>query len=236
VVFAIPYEQDFTLIGTTDLPWAAAPGRATISAEETRYLLDSVGAYFSRALTERDVVWSYAGIRPLYDDHAANASAVTRDYVLDIEDDGGAAPLLSIFGGKITTYRKLAEHALEKLAPWLKDAGPGWTADAPLPGGDLADFEDFVAGLRARHRQLPPALLRRLARAYGTRAREVLGEAATLGDLGEDFGGGLTRAEVDYLVAREYARTAEDILYRRSKLGLHVPQGTAARVQAYLDK
>jgi glycerol-3-phosphate dehydrogenase len=235
VIFAIPYERDFTLIGTTDLPWTEAPGRATISPEEKRYLLDSAAHYFARPLSEKDVVWSYAGIRPLYDDHAASASAVTRDYVLDVEGGEGQAAMLSIFGGKITTYRKLAEHALEKLAPFLPDA-QGWTAGAALPGGDIADgdFEAFVRKLCESHATLPPALLRRLARAYGTRTRLILGDAATIDDLGEDFGGALHRAEINYLVRHEWARTAEDILYRRSKLGLHVPEGTAERIDAYL--
>ncbi|MDO7843509.1 glycerol-3-phosphate dehydrogenase [Sphingomonas immobilis] len=240
VIFAIPYEQDFTLIGTTDLPWAEAPGKAAISPEETRYLLDTVAAFFSRPVSEADVVWSYAGIRPLYDDHAANASAVTRDYVLDVDGDEQRPAMLSIFGGKITTYRKLAEHALEKLAPFLERPGTAWTAAAALPGGDIAggDFDAFVTGLERTYPKLPAALLRRLARAYGTRVTTLLGPdtATTPADLGEDFGGGLFSAEVEYLVATEWAKTADDILFRRSKLGLHVPPGTAERIDAYLAK
>jgi len=231
IIFAIPYERDFTLIGTTDLPWTDAPGRATISPDETRYLLESANAYFAKTLTEQDVAWSYAGIRPLYDDHAANASAVTRDYVLDVEGGEGRPAMLSIFGGKITTYRKLAEHALEKLAPFIAKSGDSWTARKPLPGGDIpdADFEGFFGVLRKEFGAVAPPLLRRLARAYGTRVRQLLAN-----DLGDDFGGGLRRAEIDYLVDQEWARSAEDILYRRSKLGLHVPEGTAARIDAYL--
>ncbi len=237
VVFAIPYERDFTLVGTTDEPWHGAPGRATIDPAETAYLCDTVNRYFARTVAPSDVAWSYSGIRPLYDDHAASASAVTRDYVLDLDDEDGAAPLLSVFGGKITTYRKLAEHALAKLSPVLP-AGGDWTAGTPLPGGDMpgADFDAFLAGLIAARPGLPPALLHRLARAYGTRTSVVIGDARSVADLGRCFGGDLFAAEVEYLVAHEWARTAEDILYRRSKLGLHVPAGTAAALDSYLGR
>jgi glycerol-3-phosphate dehydrogenase len=230
IVFAIPYEGAFTLIGTTDLPWTDGPAKPAISDAETRYLCDTANRYFARELRADDVVWSYAGIRPLYDDHAASASAVTRDYVLDLDGDGHRAPMLSIFGGKITTFRKLAEHAMAELARFFPDASGAWTAGGTLPGGDMADWSGFVAGLIAEHANLSPPLLRRLARAYGTAARTIIGD----GDMGRDFGGGLHAREVDYLVATEFACTAEDILYRRSKLGLHVPAGTAAALDAYL--
>ncbi|MEJ8630290.1 glycerol-3-phosphate dehydrogenase [Sphingomonas sp. I4] len=235
IVFAIPYEGRFTLVGTTDEPWTGAPAKASISQAETTYLLDTANRYFLRKVDPSDVVWSYAGIRPLYDDHAANASAVTRDYVLDLDTgaEGEAqAPMLNIFGGKITTYRKLAEHAMRELAAFFPAAGPAWTAGATLPGGDFADadFDRFLADLTVRHGQVLPALLRRLARAYGTRVDGILAS----GDLGEDLGGGLHTAEVDYLVRAEWARTAEDILYRRSKLGLHVPPQTPERLARYL--
>jgi glycerol-3-phosphate dehydrogenase len=238
IVFAIPYEGRFTLIGTTDEPWNAPPGRVSIDAAETRYLLDTANRYFRRPIAERDIVWSYAGIRPLYDDKAGSASAVTRDYVLDIDAGEGKAPVLSIFGGKITTYRKLAEHAMQALSPCLTDAGGDWTAGAVLPGGDLPDpdFDAFVDRLSAQRPGFAPGLLRRLARAYGSRVDQILGNAASARDLGSDFGGGLTQAEVDYLLANEWARDPEDILYRRSKLGLHVPDGTAERLAAYLDR
>jgi glycerol-3-phosphate dehydrogenase len=237
VVFVIPYEQHFTLIGTTDIPYIGNPEAVTISAEETDYLCASVSRYFRQAVTPTDVVRSYSGVRPLYDDRAENASAVTRDYVLAAEGGAGRPALLSVFGGKITTYRKLAEQALEKLLPLLGcPAGNGWTADAPLPGGDMPgeDFPTYLAAMIGKYPSLPPRLLRRLARAYGTRAERILGGAQTLADLGEDFGFHLTAAEVDYLVAHEWARTPEDILWRRSKLALHVPQGTAERLAAYL--
>ena len=236
IVFAIPYEGQYTLVGTTDEAWSDPPGRATISDGETHYLLDTIAQYFERKVGPDDIAWSYAGIRPLYDDKAANASAVTRDYVLDLDAAEDRAPMLSVYGGKITTYRKLAEHALRDLAPLLPGAGPAWTAGAPLPGGDMPDanFERFASALAVRHPALPAALLRRLARAYGTRVEVILGTAARAEDLGPDLGGGLHTAEVDYLVRHEWARTAEDILWRRSKLGLHVPAGTAERLAAYL--
>ncbi|WP_298671536.1 glycerol-3-phosphate dehydrogenase [uncultured Sphingomonas sp.] len=236
IVFTLPYLDGFTLIGTTDEPWQGEPARAEISDGETRYLLDTVNNYFARKLNEADIVWSYAGIRPLYDDKAGNASAVTRDYVLDLDAGEGRAPLLSVFGGKITTYRKLAEHAMQHLAPYLPGARPAWTADAPLPGGDMpgADFHAFLARIERERPELPQALLRRLAHAYGTRIDMLLGDAATPADLGEDFGGGLTAREVDYLSAQEWARTAEDVLFRRSKLGLRASGGTSERLAAYL--
>lgn len=230
VVFAIPYEGEFTLVGTTDEAWEGAPGAATISPAETDYLMATVNRYFSAGVTAADIRWSYAGIRPLYDDHAANASAVTRDYVLDLDTTGGA-PLLSVFGGKITTFRKLAEHAMEKLVPHFPLAGPAWTAGATLPGGDLpgGDFEAFVSELAAERPGLPQPLLRRLARAYGSRVDQVLAGARIPDDLGHDYGGGLTEAELAYLVRHEWARSAADVLWRRSKMGLHVlPQATAA--------
>lgn len=237
IVFAIPYEGEFTLVGTTDEPWTEAPGKAEISQGEIDYLCETANRYFERPIAPADIVWSYAGIRPLYDDQASSASAVTRDYVLDFDRGEGAAPLLSIFGGKITTYRKLAEHAMEHIAQLFPQAATPWTAGAVLPGGDLPaqDFDAFVASLAARYPQMPQKLLRRLARAYGTCALEVLGDAASPADLGQDFGGGLHAREVDYLVAAEWARTAQDVLYRRSKLGLHVPPGTDAALDAYLS-
>jgi len=238
IVFAVPYENDFTLIGTTDIPYDADPATVAITPAETDYLCESVSRYFRVPVTPADVVKTYSGVRPLYDDHAENASAVTRDYVLDVEGGEGQPALLSVFGGKITTFRKLAEHALEKLLPAMgREPGAGWTATKPLPGGDMpgADFDAFVAGLIAAYPALPANILRRLARAYGTRATRILNGAQTLADLGEDFGGGLTAAEVDYLVAHEWARTAEDILWRRSKLSLHVPADAAERLAAYLN-
>ncbi|OWK29891.1 glycerol-3-phosphate dehydrogenase [Sphingomonas mucosissima] len=236
IVFAIPYERDYTLVGTTDEVWDAKPGKAGISSAETRYLLETIGRYFDTPVSENEIRWTYAGIRPLYDDKSANASAVTRDYVLDLDAGEGRAPMLSIFGGKITTYRKLAEHAMKELAQFFPGASGAWTAGAVLPGGDMPDagFDAFLSGLLARRADLPAALLRRLARAYGTRTDHLLGTARTVADLGRCFGGDLYQTEVDYLVRHEWARTSEDILYRRSKLGLHTPAGTAEALDGYL--
>ena len=238
IVFAIPYEGQYTLVGTTDIPFDGDPQEIRIDAAETSYLLDVVNRHFRRQMTEADVVWTYSGVRPLYDDAADNASAVTRDYVLDVEAGPGRAALLSIFGGKITTFRRLAEHALEKLAPHLPNAGPAWTAKAPLPGGDMpdSDFAGFLAGLRRQFAFLPDALSLRLARAYGTKAGLILDGCTSLADLGRDFGGGLYQREVDYLVAHEWAETAEDILWRRSKLGLHTGPETAAALDDALGQ
>ncbi|WP_062788542.1 glycerol-3-phosphate dehydrogenase [Novosphingobium capsulatum] len=236
VVFAIPYEQDFTLIGTTDEVWDQAPGRATISPAERDYLLDVVRRHFTRPVGVDDIVWTYSGIRPLYDDKASNASAVTRDYVLDLDQRDGQAPLLSVFGGKITTYRKLAEHALEKLGPAFPQARDAWTAGATLPGGDFpADgFADLVDRFCQERPALPRPLLTRWARAYGTRARQIFASAQTLADLGEDFGGGLHAAELAYLAQHEWAMTAEDVVARRSKLLLRLSPDALPRIDAWL--
>ncbi len=242
IVFAIPYEGRFTLVGTTDIPFEGDPGHVRIDAAETEYLIAVVNRYFRRAVTAADVAWSYAGVRPLYDDAAKTASTVTRDYVLDVDAGPKMGPgrpaMLSVFGGKITTYRRLAEHAMEKLRPHLPPAGPAWTAAAPLPGGDMpdADFARFLDAFRGRHPFLDAALSLRLARAYGTRAERLLDGCTAMADLGRHFGGGLHQREVDYLRAEEWAETAEDILWRRSKLGLHVPGDTAALLDEALGR
>jgi glycerol-3-phosphate dehydrogenase len=238
VVFVIPYERDFSLIGTTEVPFTEDPATVAISPEETRYLCDAVNRYFVRSVSPDQVVWSYSGVRPLYDDMRDNVSAVTRDYVFDLNpgtagETGGEAPLISIFGGKITTYRKLAEHALDKLLPLLGLDRTAWTASAPLPGGDMpgADFEAYLSELKGARPWLPEDLARRLARAYGTRVEVLLGTARALADLGEDLGGGLTEAETDYLMRHEWAAGADDILWRRSKLGLHLSVEAKARLE-----
>ena len=234
VVFAIPYERRYTLIGTTDLPYDGDPTKVAITADETRYLCESASRWFARPVEPADIVWSYAGVRALFDDGAKDASEVTRDYVLDLDAPAGGAKLLSVFGGKITTYRRLAEQALEMLSV----AGKSWTATEKLPGGDIPDgnFALFAHDLAASHAFIPATLAYRLARAYGTRAHRILGTAMSMPALGEDFGGGLTAAEVDYLVHEEFAQTAEDILWRRSKLGLHVPAETAGKLSEYLGE
>jgi len=241
IVFVIPYERDFSLIGTTDLPFTGDPGNVHITADETEYLCAAVNRYFATSVAPEHVVWTYSGVRPLYDDASENVSAVTRDYVFDLDvggdnANGNRAPLLSIFGGKITTYRKLAEHALNKLQPLLGNKAPAWTESAAVPGGDIpnADFAGFLSAFRAARPWLPEALAHRYARAYGTNAEHVVGAAKSLADLGENFGGGLYEAEVAYLRREEWAETAEDILWRRSKLGLHLDDAAKGRLAEWL--
>ncbi|MFQ6017516.1 MAG: glycerol-3-phosphate dehydrogenase [Kiloniellaceae bacterium] len=240
VVFVIPYEHDFSLIGTTEVPHEADPGKARISPEETAYLCAAVNRYFARPVAPDQVVWSYAGVRPLFDDAHENVSAVTRDYVFEVDTGPGGdqAPLLSIFGGKITTYRRLAEHALAELLPALGAATPAWTERAVLPGGDMpdADIDAFLAALKAARPWLPEGLALRYARAYGTRVETLLADARGLAGLGEDLGGGLHEAEVDYLRRHEWARTPEDILWRRSKLGLHLSEAAKARLGTWMGE
>ena len=233
IVFVIPYEHEFTLIGTTDVPFTGDPTNVAIDAAETDYLCRAVSRWFARPVAPDDVVWAYSGVRPLYDDREADVSAVTRDYVFDLDADG--PPVLSVFGGKITTYRRLAEHALRKLAPYLPGAGPEWTAGATLPGGDLpAGLPAFERDLRARYPWLQERWADRLARAYGTDTHSVLDGAASLPDLGEHFGEGFTARELGWLVEREWARTTDDVLWRRSKLGLHLPQQAVEAVSRAL--
>jgi len=237
IIFAIPYEDDFTLIGTTDQDYKDDPAKVAITPEETDYLCKAASEYFVKPITPADIVWTYSGVRPLYDDKASAAQAATRDYVIK-EERGAGAPLLNIFGGKITTYRRLSEHILQHVEGLLGAKGKPWTADAPLPGGDMpdADIEAFIRRLTADKPFLPPALARRLAKAYGTRALKVLGKAQSLADLGQDFGMGLSAAEIDYLVQQEWAVTADDILWRRSKLGLHLPANVAQEIDDYLTQ
>ncbi|HWI27189.1 MAG TPA: glycerol-3-phosphate dehydrogenase [Stellaceae bacterium] len=236
VIFVLPFAERFTLIGTTDLPFAGDPGGVAIDTAETEYLCRAVSSWLARPVTPDKVVWSYAGVRPLHDDRAKNAAAVTRDYLLDI--DAAGPPALSVFGGKITTYRRLAEHALQKLQPFLPGAQSAWTATAPLPGGEIpaSGPAALAATLIAERPWLGEARALRLARSYGSEAVRLLGEARRSEDLGPDFGAGLTTREVEWLVAEEWARTAEDILWRRSKLGLVAPPATATALAAYLAR
>ncbi|UVI40268.1 glycerol-3-phosphate dehydrogenase [Qipengyuania spongiae] len=233
IVFAIPYEREFTLIGTTDSPFNGDPGSVEISREERTYLRDAAARYFRNGVEENEIVHSYSGVRPLYDDHSARNSTVTRDYAFELDSDGGA-PILSVYGGKLTTYRKLAEHALAHLSSHLPMAGE-WTRGAPLPGGDMADFGQFLQGAADRYPWLPHETVLRLARAYGTRIDALLGKAEAPGDLGEHFGGDLYEAELRYLVREEFACKAEDVLWRRSKLGLHLPATSQERVGAWMS-
>ncbi|MGA2551962.1 MAG: glycerol-3-phosphate dehydrogenase [Burkholderiaceae bacterium] len=226
IIFVIPYEQDFTLIGTTDRDYVGDPADAKATPDEIAYLCSTASDYFANPIAPADVVWSYSGVRPLYDDGAAEAQAATRDYVLDLDDREGAA-LLSIYGGKITTYRRLAQHALQKLAahlPEVTEAQRNWSGGAALPGGDfpVLGFEELCLELAKAYPWLEYDRLRRLARAYGTRARAVLGSARQVADLGFDFGAGLSEAEVSYLMREEWAQKVDDIIWRRSKLGLRL--------------
>jgi glycerol-3-phosphate dehydrogenase len=238
IVFAIPYERDFTLVGTTDVPFEGAPGDPTISEDETDYLLETLARWFKTPVARQDIVWTYSGIRPLFDDGSQSVSAMTRDYAFDLDAADGAPPLLSIFGGKITTYRRLAEHALDDLARFFPEMKRAWTGAAPLPGGDVpeGEIDAYVRDFAERHPFLSPETARRLVRAYGTRAEQVIGDAKSGADLGRDFGAGLSEAEVQYLVQKEWALNAADVLWRRSKLGLHVPAEAEHAIDAALAR
>jgi glycerol-3-phosphate dehydrogenase len=227
VVFAIPWEDHYTLVGTTDVPFDGDPARVTIDPAEETYLLEILNQFLRRPVTGADVVGTYAGVRPLYDDGSnASAQQVSRDYHLELQHGQSEAPILSVYGGKITTYRRLAEHALSVLLPHLEiDEGNRWTSSEPLPGGDVprADFAAFHAHALARWPGLPPVLITRLARHYGSRMTRIVGNAQKPEDLGRHFGEQLTQAEVQYLVENEWARSAEDVLWRRTRLGLGLP-------------
>jgi glycerol-3-phosphate dehydrogenase len=240
IVFAIPYEGDFTLIGTTDLDFAGDPASVSASQGEIEYLCETTSRYFETTISPSDIVWSYSGIRSLYADGASDAQEATRDYVLELDEQGGA-PVLSIFGGKITTYRRLAEHALEKLKPSLPEAARAaapWTARVPLPGGDFParGIGVLEAELLRKHAWLEPAEARRLATSYGTRARQILAGAADRASLGRDFGAGLSEAEVRYLMREEFAEEADDVIWRRSKLGLRMSVKEVEALRAFMQE
>lgn len=235
VIFAIPYERDFTLIGTTEEDWSLDRGKPEISAEETQYLCDTINAYFSAKIAPADVLWFYAGVRPLFDDQNESASVVTRDYVFDLDGaNDELAPALSIFGGKLTTYRKLGEEAVDRIASYVGPAGPQWTSTAPLPGGDFSPRE--LTALCARNAAtwpwMPAAQVSRMTLAYGTKLPQLIGEARSLADLGKHYGADLYHAEVAYLKAHEFAETAEDVMWRRSKLGLRLSTAEQADLVA----
>ena len=238
IIFAIPYQDDFTLIGTTDRDYPGDPHDVRISEEETDYLCEAASEYFAEPVRRADIVWTYSGVRPLYDDGASTAQAATRDYVLREEAPSGGAPLISVFGGKITTYRRLAERALEKIGAHIGAKGPAWTAASRLPGGDF-EPQAFDAGVAALARDYPfigAVTARRLFRLYGTEAAAFLGRAASRAELGRDFGHGLSEAEVRHLVAREWAVSADDILWRRTKLGLRFSPEQAAQLADFLGQ
>lgn len=229
IIFAIPYERDFTLVGTTDKLFKGDPKGIDISDEEATYICNAVNEYLEIGVSPDQAVASYAGVRPLYEDKSASNSTVTRDYQFEVDEDG--PPLLSIFGGKLTTYRKLAVHALARL----KVGGEDWTAQDPLPGGaiDPKYYDRFVEDQCGLYDWAPRAMLERLARAYGTRMMDLLGDAQSVEELGEHMGAGLYARELEYLVAHEFARTPEDVLRRRSKLYLHMSDEEQARVKTW---
>jgi glycerol-3-phosphate dehydrogenase len=243
IVFAIPYEQQFTLIGTTDLDFHGDPNEVAISEEETRYLCELANRYFAKEIAPADVVWSYSGVRPLVEDKSSNASAATRDFRL--EHDTAGAPLLTVFGGKITTFRRLAEDAVDWIAPALGNTGKAWTANACLPGGDLygerpskrgvLEFDAWVSAMQRRYTWLPAALTARYARAYGTRITTLLANCKRLADMGPEIVPDLYAAEADYMMTHEWACTAQDILWRRSKIGLHAPEGSEEAVRRWIE-
>ncbi|MCV0424562.1 MAG: glycerol-3-phosphate dehydrogenase [Roseibium sp.] len=237
IVFAIPYETDFTLIGTTDVDYHDELGEVQISQDEIEYLCKAASEYLEKSIAPDDVVHTYSGVRPLYDDGAKDAKAATRDYVLELEGGEDNPAVLSVFGGKITTYRKLSEQVLAKLEPYLPFKRGVWTAYAPLPGGDFKvdEFDDQVANLQKDFPFLDKTFATRLIRHYGTDARLFLGEARTVADLGRCFGYNLYEVEVKWLIEREWARTSQDLLWRRSKLGLRLSKEEAADLDTYMS-
>jgi glycerol-3-phosphate dehydrogenase len=237
IVFVIPWLERFSLIGTTDREYHGDPAQVRISEEETEYLLAVVNQHFRQPVERDDILHSFSGVRPLLDDESGDPSAVTRDYFLELHGAADQAPLLSVFGGKLTTYRRLAESALELLKPWLKNMGPRWTADAPLPGGEeMDDPQRLAAQLVEQAPWLPADLARRWAVSYGSRSWRLLASATGLGDLGEHFGADLYAREVDYLRREEWAQSAEDILWRRGKQGLFLEAEQRAGLEAYLQR
>ncbi|MBM3116217.1 glycerol-3-phosphate dehydrogenase [Jeongeupia naejangsanensis] len=243
IIFAIPFQREFTLIGTTDVDFTGDPARVAISDDEERYLCEMASRYFARPVTPAQIVWRYSGVRPLLDDEVGTAAAVTRDYRLQLSPDG--PPLLHVWGGKITTYRRLAEDAVTQLLSRLGRAGPAWTAARPLPGGDFdipgvlsvaPDFDAFLARFRGRHPWIPDALSERYCRLYGSRAERLIGDAVVMAQLGTELVPGLYEAEARYLIDNEWARSSEDLLWRRTKLGLHCLQGDVQRLDAWLAK
>lgn len=236
VCFAIPYERDFTVIGTTDEDFVGDPGAAAISEGETDYLLASVSEYLERPLTRDMVRWTYAGVRPLYDDGANKAQEATRDYVLSLDELPGKAPLLSVIGGKLTTYRRLAERAMLELARAFPEIRAPWTRDAKLPGGDVpvAGFDGWADLMSRRYPFLDQRLIARLCRAYGSRVNILLADVASAADLGRDFGAGLSERELEYLIAQEWAESADDVLWRRSKLGLRFTPEERSALEDFL--
>jgi glycerol-3-phosphate dehydrogenase len=238
IFFAIPYQNDFTLIGTTDRDYDGDPAAVAITPAEIDYLCEGASDYFRAPVTREDIVWCYSGVRPLYDDGASRAQEATRDYVVEADGAPDRGVLLNIFGGKITTYRRLAENILEKIEEALGPRGGRWTAGASLPGGDFParGYEGEVAKLRGQYPFLGTAAAGRLVRLYGTRARTILGKAKSEADLGQAFGAGLTEAEARYLMDHEWALTADDVLWRRTKLGLRLSKAEVETLENWMKR
>jgi glycerol-3-phosphate dehydrogenase len=238
IIFAIPYEDDFTLIGTTDRDYQGDLGTPKISDEETDYLCNAASEYFATPVRREDIVWTYSAVRPLFDDGASKAQEATRDYVLKAEDVGGRAAMINCFGGKITTYRRLAESVLEKIEGFLGVRGGSWTASAALPGGDfdVLGFDAEVSKLKTAYPFLDPTHARRLVRLYGTKAKVLLGDARQTADLGRHFGSDLYEAEVRYLMEHEWAVSADDVLWRRTKRGLRLSKDEATALAKFMDE
>lgn len=224
IVFVIPYEEQFSLIGTTDVDYRGDPAKASISPEETSYLLEVVNQYFTRQLTADDVVWSYSGVRPLMDDENGSAQSASRDYAFEVNDDNNQPPLISVFGGKITTFRKLAEAVTDAVCQYFPGAGKSWTRNALLPGGDFANQTQLTAELQLNFPWLDSTIIRRYVRGYGTDSYHILRGSASVEDLGHQYTETLFQREVDYLIAHEWALSADDILWRRTKQGLYISQ------------
>jgi glycerol-3-phosphate dehydrogenase len=237
IIFAIPYERDFTLIGTTDVDYVGDLDKVEASADEVSYLCRAASEYFVRPVAPADVVWSYAGVRPLYDEGGASAQETTRDFVLELDGREGEAPLLNIIGGKITTFRHLAEEALSKIAPFFPGMGAPWTKDSSLPGGDFPyeQRQALTAALAAQYPFLDKTTVGRLFTGYGTMAGAILAGAAKADDLGVHFGAGLYAREVEHLLREEWAATADDILWRRTKLGLHLSPAERDHLAGWLS-
>lgn len=242
IVFVIPFCGDFTLVGTTDTEYSGDPSKAAMDGDEEAYLLAAINTCFTRQLGPDDILWRYAGVRPLCDDESTRPSDISRDYILELEVGAeGSAPLLSVFGGKITTYRKLSEAALAQLKPFLPQMGPDWTADAPLPGGDNTGdsgcaYDRWLQSQAHNYPWLPGTLLTRLGRAYGSQLAEVLGDACTMDEMGQCFGADLYQREVEYLLEKEWARSGEDILWRRSKLGLYFEAPQVESLETFVSE
>ncbi|KYL32609.1 glycerol-3-phosphate dehydrogenase [Pseudoalteromonas agarivorans] len=236
IVFVIPFEDDYSLVGTTDVEHKGAAQDVKISDEEIDYLIDITNSYFKNHIKREDIVHTFSGVRPLLDDESVNAQKVTRDYKLELSSEGKHTPLLSVFGGKITTYRKLAEAAVNKLEEFYPQMSEAWTKHSALPGGDFSSVEALTNELKAAYSWLPEITLKRFVRTYGTRAKLILGSATQLSDLGQDFGHGLFAAEVDYLLNEEWAGNAYNILWRRSKLGLRFNEAQVATLNHYITQ